>query len=56
MSTKMANNISESRNDQWRDELRRSMTAKERMGIARVKMPELKLNTALLATRKLIWV
>ena len=38
----MANNISESRNDQWRDELRRSMTAKERMGIARVKMPELK--------------
>lgn len=36
------NNISESRNDQWRDELRRNMTAKERMSIPRVKMPELK--------------
>ena len=34
-------NIAESRNEQWRDELRRSMTAKERMKIARVKMPEL---------------
>lgn len=39
----MANsNIAESRNDQWRNELRRSMTAKERTGIPRVKMPELK--------------
>ena len=36
------NNIAESRNAQWRDELRRSMTAKERIGIPRVKMPELK--------------
>ncbi len=34
-------NIAEERNEQWRDELRRSMTAKERMKIARVKMPEL---------------
>ena len=34
-------NMAEGRNELWRDELRRSMTAKERMKIARVKMPEL---------------
>lgn len=38
----MANeNIDQSRNEQWREELRKSKTAKERTSIARVKMPEL---------------
>ena len=39
----MANNdITDARSAQWREELRQSMTAKERMKIQRVKMPELK--------------
>lgn len=38
----MANeNIDQSRNEQWREELRKSKTAKERTSIKRVKMPEL---------------
>ncbi len=38
----MANeNIDESRNEQWRENLRKSKTAKERTSISRVKMPEL---------------
>lgn len=38
----MANeNIDQSRNEQWREELRKSKTAKERTSIERVKMPEL---------------
>ncbi len=38
----MANeNIDQSRNEQWREELRKSKTAKERTSIVRVKMPEL---------------
>ncbi len=35
------NNIQERRNEVWRDALRKSMKAKERSDIARVKMPEL---------------
>lgn len=41
----MANNsiskLSESRNEQWREELRKKLPAKERTAIERVKMPEL---------------
>lgn len=38
----MANdNIAQSRNEQWREDLRKSKTAKERTSIERVKMPEL---------------
>ncbi|MGN1246733.1 MAG: NADPH-dependent glutamate synthase, partial [Muribaculaceae bacterium] len=36
------NNAAELRNQPWREELRKSKTAKERAAIARVKMPELK--------------
>lgn len=36
-----ANKIQERRNDTWRDALRKSMKAKERSDIPRVKMPEL---------------
>ena len=38
----MKDNNIEGRNAEWRENLRRSMTAKERMKIPRVKMPELK--------------
>ncbi len=37
----MTNDIKESRNEQWREDLRRNVSAKERMKISRVKMPEL---------------
>ena len=35
------NNATSLRNEAWREELRKKLTAKERAAIARVKMPEL---------------
>lgn len=41
METNNNNDLSQSRNEEWRELLRKSMSAKDRTSIARVKMPEL---------------